>query len=94
MELLIKSKVFIVKYLNQFQKFAADPFFAGKVLTVTGTREWLDHETKAKLGWIVDTVITVDNTPYTLDVYGHVTEEMKRASAERMEKFIQSVSGA
>ena len=30
---------------------------------------------------------------FTLDVYGHVTEEMKRASADRMEKFIQSVSG-
>lgn len=53
-----------MKYLNQFLKFGADPFFAGKVLTVTGIREWLDHETKAKLGWIVDTVITVDDTPY------------------------------
>ena len=31
---------------------------------------------------------------FTLDVYGHVTEQMKRASANRMEKFIQSVSGA
>ena len=31
---------------------------------------------------------------FTLDVYGHVTEEMKRASAERMEKFIQGVSEA
>ena len=31
---------------------------------------------------------------FTLDVYGHVTEEMKRASADRMEKFIQGVSGA
>ncbi len=30
---------------------------------------------------------------FTLDIYGHVTEEMKRASAERMEKFIQGVSG-
>ena len=30
---------------------------------------------------------------FTLDVYGHVTEEMKRASAERMEKFIQGISG-
>ena len=29
---------------------------------------------------------------FTLDVYGHVTEEMKRASADRMEKFIQGVS--
>ena len=29
---------------------------------------------------------------FTLDVYGHVTEEMKQASAERMEGFIKSVS--
>ena len=29
---------------------------------------------------------------FTLDVYGHVTDQMKRASAERMEKFILSVS--
>lgn len=30
---------------------------------------------------------------FTLDVYGHVTEEMKKASADRMEQFIKSVSG-
>lgn len=53
-----------MKYLNQFVQFAANPFFHGKTLTVTGIREWVDHETKAKLGWIVDTVITVDNTQY------------------------------
>lgn len=29
---------------------------------------------------------------FTLDVYGHVTAKMKRESASRMEKFIQSVS--
>lgn len=29
---------------------------------------------------------------FTLDVYGHVTEEMKRASADRMEKYIEDVS--
>lgn len=28
----------------------------------------------------------------TLDVYGHVTDQMKRDSADRMERFIQSVS--
>lgn len=28
---------------------------------------------------------------FTLDVYGHVTEKMKRNSAERMERYIQSV---
>ena len=30
---------------------------------------------------------------FTLDVYGHVTDQMKRASAERMEEFIRGVSG-
>lgn len=30
---------------------------------------------------------------FTLDVYGHVTDQMKQASAARMESFIQRVSG-
>ena len=30
---------------------------------------------------------------FTLDVYGHVTNKMKRESASRIEKFIQGVSG-
>jgi integrase len=29
---------------------------------------------------------------FTLDVYGHVTEQMKQASADRMEQFIKTVS--
>ena len=29
---------------------------------------------------------------FTLDVYGHVTKQMKQDSAQRMEQFIQSVS--
>ena len=28
---------------------------------------------------------------FTLDVYGHVTAQMRQASAERMELFIQSI---
>ena len=31
---------------------------------------------------------------FTLDVYGHVTEQMKQESAARMESFIRSVSGS
>jgi integrase len=31
---------------------------------------------------------------FTLDVYGHVTERMKQESAARMDRFIQSVTGA
>lgn len=30
---------------------------------------------------------------FTLDIYGHVTEKMKKDSANRMQAFIQSVSG-
>ena len=30
---------------------------------------------------------------FTLDVYGHVTDQMKQASAQRMDAFIKSVSG-
>lgn len=30
---------------------------------------------------------------FTLDVYGHVTMQMKQASAARMEEYIKSVSG-
>lgn len=30
---------------------------------------------------------------FTLDVYGHVTEQMKKDSAQRMERFIKGVSG-
>ena len=29
----------------------------------------------------------------TLDVYGHVSQKMRQQSADRMEKFIQKVSG-
>ena len=31
---------------------------------------------------------------FTLDVYGHVTDQMKQDSANRMEAFIKSVSGS
>ena len=31
---------------------------------------------------------------FTLDVYGHVTDQMKLDSAARMEKFIEKVSGS
>jgi len=30
---------------------------------------------------------------FTLDIYGHVTDQMKRDSANRMEHFIRGVSG-
>lgn len=46
-----------------------------------------------------DDIKTVQGNPghatasFTLDVYGHVTMQMKQASAARMEEYIKSVSG-
>jgi len=46
-----------------------------------------------------DDIKTVQNNlghataSFTLDVYGHVTEQMKRKSAERMDAYIKSISG-
>lgn len=47
--------------------------------------------------WAGDDIKTVQGNlghhtaAFTLDTYGHVTEEMKRASAERMEAFIKGI---
>ena len=47
-----------------------------------------------------DDIKTVQNNlghataSFTLDVYGHVTEQMKRDSSSRMEGFIQSISNS
>jgi len=30
---------------------------------------------------------------FTMQVYGHVTEQMKRTSADRMEQFMKGISG-
>ena len=46
-----------------------------------------------------DDIKTVQNNlghataAFTLDVYGHVTPQMKKESADRMERFIKAVSG-
>lgn len=50
--------------LNQFQKFSWQDFAQGKVFVVTGTSEYLDYESKEKLGTKVECVIAVDKTPY------------------------------
>ena len=45
-----------------------------------------------------DDIKTVQENPghaaaaFTLDVYGHVTEQMKQESAARMEQFIKAVN--
>ncbi|WP_455581427.1 tyrosine-type recombinase/integrase [Dysosmobacter sp.] len=46
-----------------------------------------------------DDIKTVQNNlghataAFTLDVYGHVSQKMKQQSADRMESFIQKISG-
>lgn len=53
-----------MKYLTQFLKFYWQGFRSGKTFSVTGIREWVDYNTKEKLGWCVDTVIVEDKTQY------------------------------
>jgi len=36
-------------------------------------------------------VLSVDTAAFTLDTYGHVTEKMKKQSADRMEAYIKSL---
>ena len=38
-------------------------------------------------------IINHATASFTLDVYGHVSQRMHQQSAERMERFIQSVTG-
>ena len=40
--------------------------------------------------WIQEGIL--QPVAFTLDVYGHVTDKMKRDSADRMQKFIDSIS--
>lgn len=42
----------------------------------------------------VQTNLGHHSAAFTLNVYGHVTEEMKQASADRMDMFIKGISGA
>lgn len=50
--------------LNQFNKFDWDSFSTGKKFVVTQVGDYIDYNTKEKLGTKVDVVIFSDNTPY------------------------------
>lgn len=41
----------------------------------------------------VGMILKPSRATLAMDAYGHVTEQMKRDSVERMQKFIKSVSG-
>jgi integrase len=73
-----------------------------KVVKAIGTPETRFHDLRHSFAVVSirsgDDIKTVQENlghataAFTLDVYGHVTEQMKRESANRMEGFIQSVS--
>ena len=66
---------------------------------------YIDNNTQAVLAeeWQLTTDYMKDKTvqsnlghataSFTLDVYGHVSQKMRQQSADRMEEFIQKVSG-
>ncbi len=53
-----------MKALYLFFTFLWANFAADKEFTVTGVSDWLDYQTKQKLGTRVDVVISADATPY------------------------------
>lgn len=59
-----KETKIIMKFLNQYLKFAWKPFADGKRFMCIGTREWIAHSTKEHLGTLVDSVIVQDRTDY------------------------------
>ena len=55
-------------------------------------RHRADHRTPAEPSAAEFSGLVSATAAFTLDVYGHVTDQMKRESADRMERFIQSIS--
>lgn len=53
-----------MKGLAQFRRFDYMAFARDKRFCVTGLREWQDFQTKAHLGWKVETSIVHDGTEY------------------------------
>ncbi len=54
-----------MKYLKQFVKFASADFFNGKEIKVLGTAPWVDYNTKALEGTVIEAVIYQDKTKYS-----------------------------
>lgn len=55
-----------MKALYLFLMFLWDEFSKGKEFTVTAVSDWLDYDSKKKLGTRVDVVISADATPYQM----------------------------
>lgn len=55
-----------MKALNQFRRFDFPAFSSGKDFCVTSMSEWTDFNTKAHLGYRVETTIIRDQTQYTV----------------------------
>lgn len=74
-----------MKHLNEFLTFDAEAFLKDKSFLTIAVKDWIDYDTKKKLGTAVETVITKDDTPYR-------TKDGKPAETNRFEKIIFKVS--
>ncbi|HCG66959.1 MAG TPA: hypothetical protein DEW37_10160 [Oscillibacter sp.] len=84
-------ELFIYRYRNEISDEGSD-----RRLTFHGLRRTF-AVASIKSGDDIKTVqesLGHATAAFTLDVYGHVTKQMKQDSAVRMEQFIKSVSGA
>lgn len=74
--------------LNQFTRFDAAAFLAGKKLQFVDKSNWVDRDTGALLGTRVDLVILEDKTAYKPKADG------TPARTNRFEKLVVKVPGA
>lgn len=74
--------------LNQFTRFDAAAFLAGKKLQYVDQSNWVDHDSGALLGTRVDLVIIEDKTSYKAKADG------TPARTNRFEKLTVKVPGA
>lgn len=78
----------MLKHLKDFQHFDFNSFIKDKVLVTTSCTEWLDYDTKQKLGTKVEVVIYQDNTAYK-QKNGEITTNLFEKLVLKVKKNVQ-----
>lgn len=71
-----------MKKLRDFMTFQADSFFKEKLLQVVSINEWIDYDTKERLGTKVEVVIVSDKTPYSVKPDERVTNRFEKINVK------------
>lgn len=67
-----------MKKLRDFILFDSDRFFREKLLQVVSVNDWVEYESKERLGTKVEVVIVSDKTPYNMKPGEQVTNRFEK----------------